>query len=59
MTPIPIGRNDATGASLDPRHGNRHGMIEVPGKSTVRTMGNRPGRRILCGVLGGIFGGRR
>ncbi|MGP1666231.1 MAG: helicase HerA-like domain-containing protein, partial [Rhodanobacter sp.] len=37
----------------------RQGMIETMGKQMVRTAGNQLGRKILRGVLGGIFGGKR
>jgi hypothetical protein len=34
-------------------------MNETMARQTVRTMGRQPGRRILRGVSGGTFGGRR
>lgn len=59
MTEILIGRNDSASASLDPRCGNRRGMIETMGKPMVHTAGSRLDRQILRGALGGIFGGTR
>lgn len=59
MNDILIGRNDATAVEPDPHFGNRHGTIETMARQTVRTMGSQLGRRILRGVLGGIFGWRR
>jgi len=35
------------------------GKNETMAKQTVRTMGSQLGRQIPCGVLGGIFGGKR
>ncbi len=37
----------------------RQGMIETMAKQTARTVGSQVGRRILRGVLGSIFGGKR
>lgn len=37
----------------------RQGMIETMAKQTARTVGSQMGRRILRGLLGGIFGGKR
>lgn len=37
----------------------RPSMIEAMGMQVTRCVGNQLGRRILRGVLGGIFGGRR
>src|SRR5574337_295425 len=59
MTDILIGRSDSTSVTLDPRYGNRQGMIETMSKQMARTAGSQLGRQILRGVLGGIFGGKR
>ncbi|MDN5782837.1 MAG: DUF853 domain-containing protein, partial [Luteimonas sp.] len=37
----------------------RQGMIETMAKQTARTVGSQMGRKILRGLLGGIFGGKR
>lgn len=37
----------------------RQGMLETMGKQVIRSMGSQPGRQILRGMLGGIFGGER
>ena len=37
----------------------RQGMIETMAKQTARTVGSQLGRRILRGLLGGIFGDKR
>ena len=56
--------NESTGwgdALRDAVFGNkrRQGMLETMGKQVARTMGSQVGRKILRGVLGGMFGGRR
>jgi hypothetical protein len=65
MNRILIGRNDSISVWLDPRYGNRRGMIagatgaeksmSLMGLTTIETMG----RQILHGALGSIFGGKR
>jgi DNA helicase HerA-like ATPase len=37
----------------------RQGMIETMAKQTARTVGSQMGRKILRGVMGSIFGGKR
>ena len=39
--------------------GRRQGMIETMAKSMVRTAGSQAGQRIVRGILGSIFGGKR
>ena len=37
----------------------RQGMVETMAKQTARTVGSQVGRRIVRGILGSLFGGRR
>lgn len=66
MPDIFIGRNDHTQIVLEPRYGNRHGMIagatgtgksvsliETMDKQVARTVGSQIGPQILLGVLDG------
>lgn len=39
--------------------GRRQGVVETMAKQTARTVGNQLGQKILRGVLGGIFGGKK
>ncbi len=54
-----LGGGDAGGATSKTKGRTRETPIEAATKSVARAMGSEIGRRVIRGVLGSIFGGRR
>ncbi len=52
-------KGDLQGGSTGPRGGRREGMVEMAANSAACAIGSQVGRKIIHGVLGSLFGGKR